>query len=71
MFLAVISSKCHQRKLTDIANNEYSINVINFIYYSNCEIKEVSDEAKNDNLAKWLWKVSEKWTKLDMQLRVQ
>lgn len=40
-------------------------------YFDNCEIKEVSDEAKNDNLAKWLWKVSERWTKLDMQLRVQ
>ncbi|XP_020293249.1 retinol dehydrogenase 13-like [Pseudomyrmex gracilis] len=33
-------------------------------YFDNCEAKEVSDEAKNDNLAKWLWKVSEKWTKL-------
>lgn len=38
---------------------------------SNCEMKEVADEAKNDNLAKWLWKVSEKWTQLDVQLRVQ
>lgn len=41
--------------------------MLSYIYiYSNCESKEVSEEAKNDNLAKWLWKVSEKWTKLNV-----
>ncbi|XP_070163221.1 retinol dehydrogenase 13 isoform X2 [Polyergus mexicanus] len=46
-----------------------SLTDVSGCYFDNCEIKEVSDEAKNDDLAKWLWKVSEKWTKLDIQLR--
>ncbi|XP_012536020.1 retinol dehydrogenase 13 isoform X2 [Monomorium pharaonis] len=35
-------------------------------YFNNCEIKDVTEEAKNDEMAKWLWKVSEKWTKLNV-----
>lgn len=35
-------------------------------YFQNCETKEVSEEAKSDDMAKWLWKVSEKWTKLNV-----
>ncbi|XP_011339708.1 retinol dehydrogenase 13 isoform X2 [Ooceraea biroi] len=35
-------------------------------YFDNCETKDVSDNAKNDDMAKWLWKVSEKWTKLNV-----
>ena len=34
-------------------------------YFSNCTVADVSDEAKNDGLAKWLWAASEKWTKLN------
>ena len=33
--------------------------------YSNNKVAEVSNEAKNDKVIKWLWAVSEKWTKLD------
>ncbi|KYM97530.1 Retinol dehydrogenase 13 [Cyphomyrmex costatus] len=35
-------------------------------YLDNCKPKELSEEIKNDDLAKWLWKVSEKWTKLNV-----
>ncbi|KAK9297922.1 hypothetical protein QLX08_008462 [Tetragonisca angustula] len=34
-------------------------------YFVDNKIAEVSDEAKNDKIAKWLWAVSEKWTKLN------
>ncbi|XP_055707549.1 retinol dehydrogenase 13-like isoform X2 [Phlebotomus papatasi] len=34
-------------------------------YFSDCAPKEVAEAAKNDNVAKWLWSVSEKWTGLD------
>ncbi|XP_043278014.1 retinol dehydrogenase 13-like [Venturia canescens] len=34
------------------------------LYFSNFDEAEVSEEAKNDQLAKWLWMTSEKWTKL-------
>ncbi|EGI57150.1 PREDICTED: retinol dehydrogenase 13-like [Acromyrmex echinatior] len=43
-----------------------SLTSVSGCYLDNCESKEVSEEAKNDNLAKWLWKVSEKWTKLNV-----
>lgn len=33
-------------------------------YFSNCKTADISEEAKSDQLAKWLWMVSEKWTKL-------
>lgn len=33
------------------------------LYFSDCEPKEVADAGKNDDMAKWLWAVSEKWTK--------
>lgn len=35
-------------------------------YFSNNEVANISDEAKDDKLAKWLWLVSEKWTKLNV-----
>ncbi|XP_046820174.1 retinol dehydrogenase 13-like [Vespa crabro] len=35
-------------------------------YFSNNEIVNISEEAKDDKLAKWLWLVSEKWTKLNV-----
>ncbi|CAL7948492.1 unnamed protein product [Xylocopa violacea] len=34
-------------------------------YLVNNKIKEVTGEAGDDRLAKWLWAVSEKWTKLN------
>lgn len=34
-------------------------------YFTNNKVAEVSNEAKNDRVVKWLWAVSEKWTKLD------
>ncbi|XP_043582156.1 retinol dehydrogenase 13-like [Bombus pyrosoma] len=34
-------------------------------YFINNKVAEVSNEAKNDRVVKWLWAVSEKWTKLD------
>ncbi|KAK2586743.1 hypothetical protein KPH14_011775 [Odynerus spinipes] len=34
-------------------------------YFSNNQLAEISDEAKDDKLARWLWLVSEKWTKLN------
>ncbi|KZC11201.1 Retinol dehydrogenase 13 [Dufourea novaeangliae] len=33
-------------------------------YFSNFRMADISEEAKNDQIAKWLWVVSEKWTKL-------
>ncbi|XP_032685549.1 retinol dehydrogenase 13-like [Odontomachus brunneus] len=35
-------------------------------YIDNSTIKELSENAKDKNLAKWLWKVSESWTKLNV-----
>ncbi|KAJ8930539.1 hypothetical protein NQ314_016652 [Rhamnusium bicolor] len=32
-------------------------------YFSNYEVEETSEKAKDDSTAKWLWAVSEKWTK--------
>ncbi|XP_045483806.1 retinol dehydrogenase 13-like isoform X2 [Harmonia axyridis] len=34
-------------------------------YFSNCEESEVSDLAKDQSLQKWLWAVSERWTRLN------
>lgn len=33
-------------------------------YYADCEVKETSPQGQNEDLGKWLWAVSEKWTKL-------
>lgn len=33
-------------------------------YFADCEAKETSPQAQNEDLARWLWAVSEKWTKL-------
>lgn len=33
-------------------------------YFADCEEKETSPQAQNEDLGKWLWAVSEKWTKL-------
>lgn len=35
-------------------------------YLSNNEIVETSNEGKDDKLARWLWLVSEKWTRLNI-----
>lgn len=37
---------------------------ISGLYFSDCEPKEVALVAQNDDLAKWLWSVSEKWTRV-------
>lgn len=31
-------------------------------YFSDCAPKDVAEQAKDDQLAKWLWAVSDKWT---------
>lgn len=41
-----------------------SLENVSGAYFSDCEQKEVAEQAKNEDLAKWLWAVSEKWTKL-------
>lgn len=43
-----------------------SLTDVSGCYFDNCKIEDVSGNAKNDDLAKWLWKVSEKWTKLNV-----
>ncbi|XP_033336178.2 retinol dehydrogenase 13 [Megalopta genalis] len=43
-----------------------SLNDVTGAYISNCRIVDPSKEAKNDEVAKWLWAVSEKWTKLSI-----
>ncbi|KAL0127911.1 hypothetical protein PUN28_003279 [Cardiocondyla obscurior] len=43
-----------------------SLENVSGCYFVNNEESEVSQEAKNDDMAKWLWKVSEKWTKLNI-----
>ncbi|XP_073997219.1 retinol dehydrogenase 13-like [Rhodnius prolixus] len=39
-------------------------------YFSNCAESRTSLVAQDDNLAKWLWAVSEKWTKLEEERSV-
>ncbi|XP_017878028.1 retinol dehydrogenase 13-like [Ceratina calcarata] len=41
-----------------------SLNDVSGVYLDKTEVSDVSEEAKNDQVAKWLWAVSEKWTKL-------
>ncbi|XP_024937925.1 retinol dehydrogenase 13 isoform X2 [Cephus cinctus] len=36
-------------------------------YFSDCKETDVSEEAKDEKLAKWLWMTSEKWTKLNVR----
>ncbi|XP_077278391.1 retinol dehydrogenase 13 isoform X1 [Temnothorax americanus] len=43
-----------------------SLTNVSGCYLANSEIKELTEEAKDDDLAKWLWKVGEKWTKLNV-----
>jgi retinol dehydrogenase 13 len=33
-------------------------------YFSDCKKVEVADQAKDDQMAEWLWKLSEKWTRI-------
>lgn len=33
-------------------------------YFADCSIKQESPAAQDDAMAKWLWAVSEKWTRL-------
>lgn len=33
-------------------------------YFSDCQLAEVSEAARDDAMARWLWAVSEKWTNL-------
>lgn len=35
-----------------------------FLISRNCQEKEVGEHAKDRYTAKWLWAVSEKWTRL-------
>lgn len=42
-----------------------SLNNVTGSYFDNNKEAKASSEAQNDELAKWLWAVSEKWTKLN------
>ncbi|XP_043802666.1 retinol dehydrogenase 13-like [Apis laboriosa] len=42
-----------------------SLNDVTGEYFVNNKVADVSSEAKNDQIARWLWVVSEKWTKLN------
>ncbi|XP_017762026.1 PREDICTED: retinol dehydrogenase 13-like isoform X2 [Eufriesea mexicana] len=42
-----------------------SLNDVTGAYIADNKISNVSDEANNQEIAKWLWLVSEKWTKLN------
>lgn len=42
-----------------------SVKDVTGAYFSNFKVSEISDEAKNDDIAKWLWEVSTRWTKLN------
>lgn len=44
----------------------FSFTSINYFlfYRRECKEKEVAPQANDDNMAKWLWAVSDKWTKL-------
>ncbi|XP_053985639.1 retinol dehydrogenase 13-like [Hylaeus volcanicus] len=44
---------------------EPSLKDVTGAYFSNYKVADTSDEAKNDDIAKWLWAVSEKWTRLN------
>lgn len=51
--------------ITDPIYNAMLKYIVTYSCYSNNKVAEVSNEAKNDRVVKWLWAVSEKWTKLD------
>lgn len=36
-------------------------------YFSDCKKAEMSETAKDDQMATWLWKLSEKWCRIDSQ----
>ncbi|XP_003705146.2 retinol dehydrogenase 13 [Megachile rotundata] len=40
-----------------------SVKDVTGAYFDNCKMSDVSEEAKNDDIAKWLWEVSTRWTK--------
>lgn len=35
-------------------------------YFSDCKIKREGREARDDDLAEWLWNISDEWTKLSV-----
>uniref|UniRef100_A0A2M4BTT4 NADP-retinol dehydrogenase n=1 Tax=Anopheles marajoara TaxID=58244 RepID=A0A2M4BTT4_9DIPT len=41
---------------------EPSLEKVSGQYFSDCAPKEVAEQAKDEQVAKWLWAVSEKWT---------
>jgi hypothetical protein len=34
-------------------------------YFADCKKAEMADQAKDDKMAEWLWKLSEKWCRLE------
>ena len=38
---------------------------ISWIIYSDCAEKKVASQADDETTAKWLWLVSQKWTRLE------
>lgn len=34
-------------------------------YFDNCQVKKEATKAMDDEMAEWLWQISEKWTKLN------
>lgn len=35
-------------------------------YFSDCKVKKEGSAARDDDLADWLWKISDEWTKLSV-----
>ncbi|XP_012276143.1 retinol dehydrogenase 13-like isoform X2 [Orussus abietinus] len=58
------SAKQAAETIINLALNP-DLNSTSGCYFSNGKLAEITDEAKNDSLAKWLWLTSEKWTKLN------
>ena len=44
---------------------EPSLQNVSGKYFSNCKEEEVAENAKDDKMALWLWKLSEKWCRID------
>lgn len=42
-----------------------TITKINGKYFSDCKLAEIGENARDDKMALWLWKLSEKWCKIE------
>lgn len=46
-----------------------SLDKISGLYFGDCGKADISEEARNPELSDWLWKVSEKWTGLNGDIK--